>query len=94
MKLVSLLSLAAFVCSGAVAQQQPGQSAGIAITAPALGVSCLISLSLKIKLVVLCMILISFSSIKRPFGQLARLKWCPGNDETDSDKKTTCILMM
>lgn len=40
MKLVSLLSLAAFVCSGAVAQQQPGQSAGIAITAPALGVSC------------------------------------------------------
>ncbi|CDS06608.1 hypothetical protein LRAMOSA09136 [Lichtheimia ramosa] len=37
MKLVSLLSLAAFVCSGAVAQQQPGQSAGIAITAPALG---------------------------------------------------------
>lgn len=47
MKLVSLLSLAAFVCSGAVAQQQPGQSAGIAITAPALGVSCLISLSFK-----------------------------------------------
>lgn len=40
MKLVSLLSLAALVCSGAVAQQQPGQSAGIAITAPALGVSC------------------------------------------------------